>query len=152
MIVRMSNVKSTGLQATVAYRLGTLGAEVADRYADRIASHGLKPKHAGLMAALGQGSAASQQDLARHLGVAPSLIVALADHLERLGAIERVRDPHDRRRQVLTLTAHGRDMLAHCEAAARSLDEELTAALTADQRSALDQALTVLTRPPQDDR
>lgn len=38
------------------------------------------------------------------MGVVPSLVVTLADQLEGLGAIERVRDPDDRRRHRLGLT------------------------------------------------
>ncbi|WP_307796465.1 MarR family winged helix-turn-helix transcriptional regulator [Actinomadura barringtoniae] len=137
----MNDVK---LPETLAFRLGTVGAVVADRFAERIAAHDLKPKHAGLLTALSAGEVASQQDLAARLGVAPSLVVALADHLEGLGAIERVRDPRDRRRQVLTLTGHGRELLQACGEAARSLDEEITAGLSAAQRKALQAALGVL--------
>ncbi|MFE5286980.1 MarR family winged helix-turn-helix transcriptional regulator [Nocardia sp. NPDC056611] len=136
--------KSTELPKTVAFRLGTVGAVVADRFAARIEPLDLKPKHAGLMTALSHGEAASQQELAGRLGVAPSLVVALADHLERLGAIERVRDPADRRRQVLTLTEPGYALLAACEQAARELDTELTAGLRPGERTALQRALGVL--------
>jgi len=139
--VRVDDVK---LPETLTFRLGTLGAAVADRFADRIAAHDLKPRHAGMLTALSMGEAASQQELAGRLGVAPSLMVALADHLAKLGAIERVRDPRDRRRQVLTLTGHGRELLVACADAARSLDEEITAELSADQRTALHAALGVL--------
>ncbi|KAB2381317.1 MarR family winged helix-turn-helix transcriptional regulator [Actinomadura montaniterrae] len=130
-----------GLPATVAFRLGTLGAIYGDRLAAKIAVHDLKLKHAGLMTALEAGVAASQQDLAARMGVAPSLVVALADHLVRLGAIERRRDPADRRRQVLTLTGHGRELLRRCAEAAREVDEEISAPLGADQRAALHDAL-----------
>ncbi|MFJ9365581.1 MarR family winged helix-turn-helix transcriptional regulator [Nocardia sp. NPDC101769] len=141
----MNDVKKpTGLPKTVSFRLGTVGSVVADRFAARIETLELKPKHAGLMTTLSHGEAASQQELAGRLGVAPSLVVALADHLERLGAIERVRDPGDRRRQVLTLTGHGYTLLAECERAARELDEELTAGLTAKERTAFLRALGVL--------
>ncbi|MDF2259011.1 MarR family winged helix-turn-helix transcriptional regulator [Streptantibioticus ferralitis] len=90
------------------------------------------------------GRAASQQELAARMGIAPSLVVSLADHLEGLGAVQRVRDPQDRRRQVLTLTEEGRRLLDRCESAARALDEEFGSGLTADQRRALDEALQVL--------
>jgi DNA-binding MarR family transcriptional regulator len=76
--------------------------------------------------------------------VVPSLVVSLADHLEHLGAVQRVRDPADRRRQILTLTDAGRDLLAQCTATARQLDERFTAALTPAQRAALQEALAIL--------
>jgi DNA-binding MarR family transcriptional regulator len=132
------------LPATVVFRLGILGAQAADRFAARIEPHALKPKHVGLMAALNAAEAPSQQELAARLGVAPSLVVSLADHLESLGAVARARDPDDRRRQVLTLTAHGRELLQTCAETAAELDEELTAVLTPAQRTALDDALAVL--------
>lgn len=130
--------------ATVAFRLGTLGAIVTDRFAEAIADLDLKPKHVGVLVALEHGAAASQQDLAIRLGVAPSLVVALADHLELLGAVRRERDPQDRRRQILTVTEQGRELLATATVRARQLDRDLTGSLSAEQRSALDSALGVL--------
>ncbi|ANP54774.1 DNA-binding MarR family transcriptional regulator [Streptomyces griseochromogenes] len=134
----MNEVKgSAGLPGTLTFRLGTLGSAVGDRFAERIERHGLKPKHVGLLTALGQGAFASQQDLAGRLGVAPSLVVSLADHLESLDAVRRVRDPRDRRRQVLTLTDRGHELLATCTTEARALDAELTAHLGEPERQAL---------------
>ncbi|MFD8481512.1 MarR family winged helix-turn-helix transcriptional regulator [Kitasatospora sp. NPDC059673] len=141
----MSDVKgAAALRATVVFNLGTLGALASDRFAGRVERLGIKPKHAGLLAALDAESAASQQELATRLGVAPSLIVALADQLQELGAVERVRDPGDRRRQVLTLTPEGRYLLARCAEAAEAVDAELTNGLTAAQRTALARHLRTL--------
>jgi DNA-binding MarR family transcriptional regulator len=76
--------------------------------------------------------------------VAPSLVVTLADHLEQIGAIERLRDPADRRRQVLTLTDAGRALLRACLAAARELDAGLTAGLSPADRATLSRILDQL--------
>ncbi|WP_460303994.1 MarR family winged helix-turn-helix transcriptional regulator [Actinocorallia aurea] len=141
----MNDVKGgSALAETVAFRLGTLGSVVTDRFAAALAPLDLKPKHAGLLALLDAGCGASQLDVARAMGVAPSLVVSLADHLEGLGALQRVRDPADRRRQVLTLTSRGRELLAACAETARALDAELTAPLTARERAALGRVLAVL--------
>ncbi|WP_086831112.1 MarR family winged helix-turn-helix transcriptional regulator [Streptomyces sp. NRRL B-24572] len=141
----MNDVKgAAALRATLVFNLGTLGALASDRFAARVEAIGLKPKHAGLLAALDAGSGASQQELATRLGVAPSLIVALADQLQELGAVERVRDPEDRRRQVLTLTTEGRLLLARCAEAAEEADAELTAGLSDVQRAALTRGLSAL--------
>ncbi|MFH8620935.1 MarR family winged helix-turn-helix transcriptional regulator [Streptomyces vietnamensis] len=141
----MNDVKgAAALRATLVFNLGTLGALASDRFAARVEAIGLKPKHAGLLAALDAGSGASQQELATRLGVAPSLIVALADQLQELGAVERVRDPEDRRRQVLTLTTEGRLLLARCAEAAEEADAELTAGLSDVQRTALTRSLGAL--------
>ena len=141
----MSDVKgAAALRATLVFNLGTLGALASDRFATRVEAIGLKPKHAGLLAALDAGSAASQQELATRLGVVPSLIVALADQLQELGAVERIRDPNDRRRQVLTLTAEGCRLLTRCAEAAEEADAELTAGLSDAQRTSLTRGLRAL--------
>ncbi|MEG8179313.1 winged helix-turn-helix transcriptional regulator [Nocardia terpenica] len=140
------NAVKTGLPATLTFRLGYLGTKIADRFAERIAEHDLKPKHVGLLIVLTRDEAASQQELAAQLAVAPSLVVSLADHLERLGAIGRVRDPQDRRRQMLTLTTAGRELLAACERIARALDDEIAAELGAQDRQHLHRALTAVAK------
>jgi DNA-binding MarR family transcriptional regulator len=129
--------KPSELPDTVSFLLGTVGSVVAQRFADRIARHDLKPKHVGVLIALTSGRASAQLDVATALGVAPSLVVRLADHLEGIGAIERSRDPEDRRRQLLRLTDHGRALLADCAAVTRSLETEILAGLRAADRAAL---------------
>ncbi|WP_240796316.1 MarR family transcriptional regulator [Streptomyces sp. RFCAC02] len=115
-----------------------------DRFAAALAPMDLKPKHAGLLTVLQRGGTASQLDVARTMGVAPSLVVSLADHLQALGAVRRTRDPADRRRQVLELTDRGRELLAGCLDAARAVDDGLTASLTPGELSALAGGLAVL--------
>lgn len=134
----------TGLTTTVVFKLGTLGTIATERFTQELRELDLKPKDVGLMTVLTLSAATSQLDVAARMGVAPSLVVSLADRLEARGAVSRVRDPHDRRRQVLTLTTEGRRLLDRCEAVARALDAELTDGLTAAQRTALQQALSVL--------
>jgi DNA-binding MarR family transcriptional regulator len=75
------------------------------------------------------------------MGVAPSLIVRIADHLERIGAVERVRDPADRRRQALRLTPHGTELLAECTRLSESMEHDLLAGLSAPDRAAFRTAL-----------
>ena len=140
-MVVMTDVDPAPLLGTSAFRLGVVGAVVAERYAAEIADCDVKPKHVGILALLAAAPAASQLDLARTMGVAPSLIVRLADDLERIGAIDRVRDPADRRRQALRLTAHGTDLLAECTRRSQSMEHDLLTGLSAPDRSAFRAAL-----------
>ncbi|MFI6602653.1 MarR family winged helix-turn-helix transcriptional regulator [Nonomuraea sp. NPDC050536] len=132
------------VQSTYSFRMGVLGAMAEARFAARIDALALKPKHVGLMLALETGGPAVQLDIARRLGVAPSLVVSLADHLEALSAIQRVRDQDDRRRQLLSITGEGRRLLGECAKLAAELDEELTEGLGEAEREALDGALRTL--------
>lgn len=49
----------------------------------------------------------SLMDLARHMGVTPSTMSITLDRLARHGFVERRRDPRDKRRSALRLTAAG---------------------------------------------
>lgn len=129
------------MNTSVIFRLGVLGAKATDLFAARIGAYELKPKHVGLMVVLDTGGASSQLEIARAMGVAPSLVVALADHLEKLSAIGRVRDPADRRRQVITLTERGNELLAACAEAARSVDSEYAGDLTVAESAVLTRML-----------
>ncbi|WP_433444850.1 MarR family winged helix-turn-helix transcriptional regulator [Nonomuraea sp. CA-141351] len=139
----MNTVKLT---STLAFRLGTLGAVVSERFSARLAAHGLKPKHVGLLTVLESGTATSQLDIAKLMNVAPSLVVSLADRLEELGAVRRERDPFDRRRQTLALTQEGRELLTVCTRAAAELDTELTGDLRPEEAEALRSVLGTLAR------
>lgn len=129
---------------TTTFRLGTLGVLVTARFAEKIGGRGVRPKHVGLLAAIEAGVAGSQLELARALGVAPSVVVAHVDDLEGLGALRRVRDQDDRRRQNLVLTPDGRALLEGCAAAAREVDAEVTAELDEAQRVSLRELLGVM--------
>ncbi|MEU5862947.1 MarR family winged helix-turn-helix transcriptional regulator [Nonomuraea sp. NPDC047529] len=140
----MDEAKPVSVAGTMAFRIGTLGAIVTERFTAAIVPLDLKPKHVGLMTLLEARGAASQLDVARAMGVAPSLVVTLADHLERLGAISRVRDPDDRRRQVLDLTDDGRALLGRCLEVTLELDAELTGGLGPGDRAVLAKVLGAL--------
>ncbi|MEV5600613.1 MarR family winged helix-turn-helix transcriptional regulator [Streptomyces sp. NPDC052299] len=137
----MLSVNDVNWTETLSFRLGALGAVISDQYAEELAEVGLKPKHVGVLGVLDAGLASSQLEIARLMRVAPSLVVSLADHLESKGAIQRLRDPADRRRQVLLLTDEGRALLGRCTGMALALDARLAAALTPSQQAALRDAL-----------
>lgn len=140
----MNAAQPVSLTATVSFRLGTIGTLTTNRFTERIETFGLKLKDVGLLHLLQDGGPASQLEVARLLGVAPSLVVAMADRLEVLGAVRRLRDPGDRRRQQLVLTEQGHELLGRCTTAARELDAELTAELDEPTRQALNAVLGTL--------
>jgi len=135
----MAPVKKATLEHTATFQLGTIGAVVAQRFAEKIEPLGLKPKHVGLLTLLAANPASSQLDMATAMNVAPSLVVRIADQLESLGAIERTRDPDDRRRQTLRLTE--RALFAECASITRDLEADLLAGLQIAERKALIAAL-----------
>jgi DNA-binding MarR family transcriptional regulator len=57
---------------------------------------------------LWQADGLVQVQLSRRIGIETASSTAVIDQLEKLGLIRRKRDPHDRRRIIVTLTPSGR--------------------------------------------
>ena len=113
---------------TVVFLLGKLGQVATNRFADRLAPLGLRPRHCGVLELL-RDSPMAQLDLARLLDVTPSVIVDMLDELEDIGAVRRTRDAADRRRQVVELTTQGETLGRQAVQVARRVDAELLATL-----------------------
>jgi MarR family transcriptional regulator, lower aerobic nicotinate degradation pathway regulator len=85
---------------------------------------------------LGQAGPLSQQDLGAALRINPSNLVGLLDALEADGLVRRPRDPADRRRHLVELTAAGHQRLARAKLAAVAAEQELLAPLSERERKA----------------
>ena len=70
--------------------------------------------------------------------------VGLLDELEDHGLIERRRDPSDRRRHLVSLTAEGKRALNRLRSISKRVDDEFFAPLDAKQREALHALLLLL--------
>lgn len=98
---------------------------------------GLSGRDYTALAVISEDSPSSQQELARLMGKAPAMCVGMLDEMETAGYVERVRDPKDRRRSVVTLTPKGEDMLAKADAIAAELEADIIQGLTAAERERL---------------
>lgn len=79
----------------------------------------------------------SQQSVALDLGVVPSRVVALIDNLDRKGLVERRPSATDRRHHALHLTTDGQQVLMDMRSIATAHDDDICAALNADEREQL---------------
>jgi DNA-binding MarR family transcriptional regulator len=127
------------------FLVGKLGGVATARFAEELAPLGLRPRHCSVLEWLGRAPM-SQLDLARRIGVAPSVVVDMVDELERLGAVRRTRDAEDRRRQVVDLTDVGRTLASQAVERAGRLDAELLTGLDAAEVEALCGTLRRLAR------
>jgi DNA-binding MarR family transcriptional regulator len=86
---------------------------------------------------LSQAGPLSQQELGQALRINPSNLVGLLDLLEADGLLVRVRDPHDRRRHLVELTAAGRHRLLRACEAAEEAEDDLCSPLSKGEREQL---------------
>jgi MarR family transcriptional regulator, lower aerobic nicotinate degradation pathway regulator len=110
---------------------------------EALAQEGARRQHFTVLASLAEQGAASQAALGRRLWIDRSDLHAILGELERDGRVARVRDEHDRRRNVVTLTAAGRAALKRLdkrvEAAQSALLEPLSASDRREFRRLLEQ-------------
>jgi DNA-binding MarR family transcriptional regulator len=115
--------------ARAAYLLARVGRTQSARFAARMQSLGLRPKHFAVLNAIALADGASQQELGGRMGLDPSGLVGAIDELERMGLVERRRDPADRRRYAVGLTAEGTAMLRRARRLVTDNARELLGAL-----------------------
>jgi DNA-binding MarR family transcriptional regulator len=86
---------------------------------------------------------ASQAALSRRTGIYRSDLVAVINELAGRGLIQRAPDPADRRRNVITMTPHGRRHLRQLDKLVATIQDDLLAPLTQPER---DQLVRLLAR------
>ena len=129
------------------------------RTVETLDSIGLTPALFAVLNVLGPRERTIQQQLSSEMGIDPSAMVKLINHLEDAGLAQRRRRPGDRRsvperaRHVaeVSITPKGRRTLARARELATEVEDEVLSGLGADERR---QLLTLLRQalvsaPPQ---
>jgi DNA-binding MarR family transcriptional regulator len=123
------------LVGSAAFLLKRLGFKAKEQALLAYEDTGLSPYHHAVLIALDDDEHETQGSIADALGFDRGQLVGLLDELEERGLVERRRDPKDRRRQIVSMTAEGRKALGRLRAVALRLEDELLAPLDpAEQR------------------
>jgi DNA-binding MarR family transcriptional regulator len=117
--------------------LKRLGFAAKERALAAYESTGLHPYHHAILLVLEEGSRETQGSIADALGYDRGQLVGLLDELEERGLLERRRDPQDRRRHVVTMTADGRRMLKRLRTLAGEIEDDFLAPLGEKERARL---------------
>lgn len=126
-------------------KLGQVAFRLAE---DGIGGTGLRVRHYSVLQALADNGAMPQLALGSFLRIDPATMVTTLDDLERTGYAERKRDPQDRRRYAVDITAEGRKVLADLNRTLVGLDGEVLADLGATERDSLHALLGSLAGSP----
>ncbi len=119
-----------------------LGRAAGMRLGSALAALEMRPHEFGVLSGLAETGPMSQGRLGERMRVHPSNLVALIDGLEADGLVVRRRDPADRRRYMIELTAAGRRRLERARQAAEETEDELLAPLSEAERRRLHSYLT----------
>jgi DNA-binding MarR family transcriptional regulator len=125
------------LVSSALFLLKRLGMNAKERSFSAYEELGLHPYHHAILAVLDEGTRETQGSIADSLGYDRGQLVGLLDELETAGLVERRRDPSDRRRHVVQMTAAGRKTLAKLRALSRSIEDDFLAPLDERERKVL---------------
>lgn len=98
--------------------------------------------HFAILAALAEYGEASQASLSQRCGIDRSDTVAMVNELAAQNLVVRSPDPHDRRRNVITITEAGMKRLEHLDAVLSEVQQHLLAPLSPAEREQLTDLLT----------
>ena len=132
------------LVASSGFLLARLGFGFKAKAMARFEEAGFEIYDYSVLAILAEGARETQANIADALALDPSRLVALLDSLEERGLIARQRDPHDRRRHVVSITATGTRELSKLRQMVKQLEEEFLAPLDAESRKTLHELLLEL--------
>lgn len=91
---------------------------------------GLRSGSHSTMALIAANPGCSQSEIARNIGTDKSIVVAIVDDLEKGGLAERRRSTEDRRRNILTLTDKGTQLMLQLDGIARTVEQPIRDALS----------------------
>ena len=122
---------------SVGFLISQLGFFSSRGFMEALEPVGIGPREFLLMRFVDASEGQSQQALAERVGVPPSRMVALVDHLEEAGFVERRPDPEDRRVRGLHLTRKGRGVLERAGKIAIEYETRLCAGINREEREQL---------------
>jgi len=136
-----TNCLPAELVSRTGFLLARLGMALKMQTMDAFEAEGFSAYQYSVLALLDEGPRTAQAAIADALQFDPSQLVAMLDGLESRGFIERRRDPNDRRRQMVTLTAAGKRQLAAFRKLVKRIEDEFLEPLDEEERSELHELL-----------
>ena len=129
------------LRACTAFLLARVGYAIKLSAIEAFERQGFGLYQYSVLAVLGEGAKEAQATIADTLNLDPGQLVGVLDGLEDKGLVERRRDPKDRRRHTVSLTAEGKRQLVKMRTIVDKIEETFFAPLDAKARAALRESL-----------
>lgn len=135
------------LQHLLGYQIARADVPTRRAFAEHIGRPlELSPVEFSSLVLLAFNPATTPKQLAEALAMVAPAVTVLLDRLEKRGLIERARSDSDRRAQIVSLTAAGRELALKAHALSMDMEREVLGALSAAERAILIELLQKVAR------
>ena len=121
------------LESLVGYNARRAALAVIGVFLRRMAPFQLRPVDFSVLSVVAHNPGVTSRQICSALDILPPNLVGLVKGLQERGLVERRPHPSDRRAQGLHLTPAGEGLHQQAQAAAAELENEATAALSAEE-------------------
>jgi MarR family transcriptional regulator for hemolysin len=125
----------------IGLHLATVARDVSRAFDRALAAAGGSRAVWMVLLALKSGAAASQQQIADHIGIRGATLTHHLGGMEARGLVVRTREAADRRTQTVRLTEEGEQLFVTMAGAAQEFDRQLRSGLSGDDLARLDALL-----------
>ena len=135
----MEKVKEHRLNGSLGFVINAVAREMRTRLESALKPFNVTPTGWLVMLGLAEQQETNQSEVGRMLMLDNATITRQIDKLEEAGLIQRMRDLHDRRVQMVELTGEGRNLLPRLNAEATRINRQALEGLSeSDSRKFMD--------------
>jgi MarR family transcriptional regulator, lower aerobic nicotinate degradation pathway regulator len=127
----------TRIQALPSWLLGRAAARGHRLVSEALAGEGMRMPHHAVLSAVHELQPVAQAELGRRTGFDPKDMVTILNDLESEALITRTRDPRDRRKNAICISAAGIRRLRRTTELGDEANDALMAPLSAEERAQL---------------
>jgi DNA-binding MarR family transcriptional regulator len=121
-----------------------LGRITMHRFSEALEPFGIRPRHVAALIELRDSGELTQQSLCGALHLDPTNVVAILNELEDRGYATRRRDPSDRRRHIVQVSAKGLRVIDKVSEVMDSVDDDLLADFDSGEREQVARLLAAI--------
>jgi DNA-binding MarR family transcriptional regulator len=133
----VEEVDTRFLESLLGYNARRTALVLIEPFLERMAIYDLRPVDFSVLSLITHNPGITSRQLCSTLGILAPNLVGMVKSLERRSLILRQPHPHDGRAMGLHLTASGKKMMREAEQTAFTLDSEVAARLTPNERTTL---------------